>query len=249
MSADAGRSRSRHGAARQAASSAPRSLVLPVMGLALGLALAVLGFPRLMAALHAMPAGATLQKLDRADRTLTPGELLGAREALRLSLLWEKNAGTSIDLARVSLALAAREFQAGGDPQALIDETITAARDGLAIAPARARSWLLLAEATLARSGDPGAMTGYLMESLRASPHDVWLAPHRAELGLQAWPWLEPPARAAIDEQIRLTASRSIERLVDIALRIGDPTQVREALAQDRDMLRRFDVLYLRRRG
>ena len=234
---------------RRSPSSAPRSLLLPALALALAVGLATLGFPRLMAALHAMPAGATLHKLDRADRTLTPGELLGAREALRLSLLWERNGATSIDLARVSLALAAREFQAGGDPQALIDETIAAAREGLSTSPARARGWLLLAEATLARSGDPGAMTGYLMESLRASPHDVWLAPHRAELGLQAWPWLEPPARAAIDEQIRLTASRSIDRLVDIALRIGDPTQIREALAPDRDTLRRFDVLYLRRRG
>lgn len=228
--------------------ASPRSLFLPLLALAIGIALAATGFPRLMAALYAAPATAALEKLDRADRTLGPGELLRAREALRLSLLWERDGRREVDLARVALALAAREFQVGGNPQPLVDETIEAARVGLAAAPAQARGWLLLAEATLASTGDPGTAAPYLLESIRASPHDVWMAPHRAELGLQAWPWLDPPARAAVAEQIRLTGLRSIDRLVDIAIRIGDPSAIREALAEDALALRRFDVLYLRRR-
>ena len=225
-----------------------RRPALPLLALALGLALAALAFPRLMAALHAVPAGPVLQNLDRPDARPSAGELLAAREALRLAQVWESDGARSVQRARLALTLAAREYQAGGNPSRLVEETIAAARAGLQRAPAQARGWLLLSEATLAASGDPGAAAAYLVESLRASRHDVWLAPNRAELGVRAWPWLDAEERAMVGAQIAIVGARSVERLVAMARRAGDPTPVRAALAGDPDRLRHFDVLYLRGR-
>ncbi len=118
----------------------------------------------------------------------------------------------------------------------------------LTAAPAQARGWLLLAEATLARTSDPGAIVPFLLQSIAASPHDVWLAPNRAELGVRAWPWLDAKARAAVAEQIRLTSMRWPDSTVEIARRAGDPGPVREALASQPAVLRQFDVRYLQQR-
>ncbi len=205
----------------------------------------MVAFPRLVSALYAAPANMIIAKLDKNDPGLTPGELLAARQALHYSLAWEMDGGTGIKLARVTLSLAARQFRTGSDPTQLIDETIEASRGGLRLAPAQARGWLLLAEATLAKTSDPGMIAPFLIESVRASPHDIWLAPNRAELGLRSWAWLEPQAREMISDQIRLTAWRWPERTVAIARRAGDPGPVREALAGDIEKLRRFDALYL----
>ncbi len=239
-------SRRRRTTGRERRAAASRAgFLLPVLAVGLGLCLVVLAAPRLMAALYAMPAGATLAKLDRNDPSLTPGELLAARQDLRFSLAWEQSGTGATGLARVALSLAAREFRAGGDALPFVDEAFDAARRGLALGPAQARGWLLLSEATLAKTSDPGAMAGFLVEAMRASPHDLWLAPNRAELGLRAWPWLDPAARQAVAEQIRLTATRWPDRLVQIAWRTGEPGPIREALAQDAQMLRRFEVRYL----
>lgn len=225
-----------------------RSPFLPLLALALGLALIVVAFPRLMAAIYAAPTSAVALKLDREPATVTPAELLAARRALQLALAWEDDGVLAVRLARVDLVLAAREFRAGGDPLAFVDDTIEAARRGLTAAPAQARGWLLLAEATLARTSDPGAIVPFLLQSIAASPHDVWLAPNRAELGVRAWPWLDAKARAAVAEQIRLTSMRWPDSTVEIARRAGDPGPVREALASQPAVLRQFDVRYLQQR-
>lgn len=225
-----------------------RGVLLPCLASVLGLALIAVAFPRLMAALHAIPASAVLRQLDASDPALAPTQLLAARHGLRLAAAWEDDGATFVRLARVDLSLAAREYRAGGNPLPLVDETITAARQGLALAPAQARGWLLLAEATLAKTGDPGAVAPLLIEAIRASPHDVWMAPNRAELGLRAWPWLEPAAREMVAGQIRLTAWPRVDRAVAMARRTGDPGPVREALASDPERLRQFDVLYLQHR-
>lgn len=227
---------------------ARRGVVLPCLALVLGLALIAVAFPRLMAALHAIPANPVLRQLDASDPTLAPSQLLAARHSLRLAAAWEDDGATYVRLARVDLSLAAREHRAGGNPLPLVDETIVAARRGLASAPAQARGWLLLAEATLAKTGDPGTVAPLLLEAIRASPHDVWMAPNRAELGLRAWPWLEPAAREMVAEQIRLTAWPRVDRAVAMARRTGDPGPVREALSGDPEKLRQFDVLYLQHR-
>jgi len=227
---------------------ARRSVLLPCLAAALGLALVAVAFPRLMAALHAIPANAVLRQLDASDPALGPTQLLAARQGLRLAAAWEGDGATLVRLARVDLSLAAREYRAGGNPLPLVDETIEAARRGLASAPAQARGWLLLAEATLAKTGDPGVTAPFMLEAIRASPHDVWLAPNRAELGVRAWPWLEPETREMVAGQIRLTAASRIERAVAIARRAGDPGPVREALSGDAEKLRQFDVLYLQNR-
>lgn len=234
---------------RQPPRSAGRGFFLPCLASVLGVALIAVAFPRLMAALYAIPASAVLRQLDASDPALGPTQLLAARQGLRLAAAWEDDDGaTFVKLARVDLSLAAREHRAGGNPLPLVDETIAAARQGLALAPAQARGWLLLAEATLAKTGDPGAVAPLLIEAIRASPHDVWMAPNRAELGLRAWPWLEPAARAMVAEQIRLTAGPRVDRAVAMARRTGDPGPVREALSGDPEKLRQFDVLYLQHR-
>jgi len=230
---------------RRLPAATSRSIVLPLAALALGCALVVVAFPRLLSALYAAPANVTIAKLDKNDPSLMPSELLTARQALRYSLAWEADGGTAIKLARITVSLAARQFRAGSDPTQLIDETIEAARTGLTLAPAQSRGWLLLAEATLAKTSDPGSVTSYLIESARASPHDIWLAPNRTELGLRSWAWLDPQAREVVSDQIRLTAWRWPDRTVAIARRAGDPGPVREALAGDVEKLRRFDALYL----
>jgi hypothetical protein len=238
------RSASRARIAREEASG-NRGVLLPLLAAMLGLALVVVAFPRLIAALYAAPVGEVMGKLDGNDPSLAVGELLAAREALQLSLAWDGDGLTAIKLARIDLTLAAREFRAGGNPQPMIDETIDASRLGLTLAPAQARGWLLLAEATLAKTADPGAIVGPLVESMRASPYDIWMAPNRAELGLRAWPWLDAAAREMVAGQIRLTTIRWLDRTVTMARRAGNPTPVREALAGDPEKLRRFDVLYL----
>lgn len=217
--------------------------------LALGFAAALLalGFPRLVAALYAAPAAPVLARLDRSDPAVTPVDLLRAREALAVAQAWRPEGAGAVRLARVTLSLAAREVQAGGDPAVLVGETLAAARAGLILAPAQARGWLLMAEATLAATADPGAAVAYLLESVRASPHELGLAPNRAELGLRAWPLLDADSRDAIAGQIRLAGLRTPDILVDMAVRAGDPAPVRAALADDPDRLRRFESGYLRR--
>jgi hypothetical protein len=228
--------------------TARSSVVLPCLALALGMALVVVSFPRLMATLYALPANEALRKLDAPNANPTPAELLAAREGLRYALAWEHDGGMSIRLARVTLALAAREYRAGGNPLPLVEETIDAARRGLAASPAQARGWLLLAEAMLARTGDPGTVVPFLLEAIKASPHDIWMAPNRAELGLRAWPWLEPQQREMVAEQIRLSTVNRFETVVVMARRAGDPGPVREALANDPAKLRQFDIIYMQQR-
>jgi hypothetical protein len=222
--------------------------LLAALAIGLGVALVVLSAPRIVAELYAVPAVAVIDALDnnRLARP-TPADLVAAQQGLGMAWVWQQDATLAVERARIDLILVIRQMQNGQNARPLLDQTIAAARQGLHGAPAQARGWLILAEATAARDGiDAPHVTDYLAESLRASPYDVWMAPNRVWLALQLWDRLDAPTRALAATQIQLAIRNfGVERMVQMARQLGAPEPVRQALMGDPELRRRFEALYL----
>jgi hypothetical protein len=164
-----------------------------------------------------------------------------------MAQLWQQDADLAVELARIDLIFAIRQLRSGLDPRPLLDETIVTVRESLQRAPAQARGWMILAEATMARDGvDAPGLPDYLAESLRASRYDFWLAPNRAWLAMLLWNRLDAATRDAAALQMRLMVKYSnLESLARLAKQVGDPQPAREALSGDPALRLRFEAIYL----
>ncbi len=214
----------------------------------IGIALAVLSVPRIFAALYAWPAGDVIIGLDKINSPPPDvPDLAAARQNLQLAQIWQKDATLAVELARIDLVLATRQLRSGLDAKPLLDETIETVRDALHRFPAQARGWLILSEATLARDGATAPkLAEYLAESLRASPHDIWLASDRVWLSILLWDRLDQATRASAAMQMRSVIQfHGIDRLARLAKLIGDPEPVRQALSDDQALRQRFEAIYL----
>jgi hypothetical protein len=202
----------------------------------------------LVAAIHAVPAHNVIDALNQTGRVAPPDvpDLLAARQGLLAAQIWQDDPVLAVELARIDLILAAREIRNGQDGKQLLDETIELAQDGLRLAPAQARGWLILAEATFARDGLAAPkLVDYLTASLRASPYDVWLAPNRAWLAMLLWDRLDETTRDVAALQIRLVVQNwNLETLIRIVKQTGNPNPARAALAGDPALLQRFEASY-----
>lgn len=89
--------------------------------------------------------------------------------------------------------------------EALMALGSTPARDlivGLRHAPASARGWTLLAEATM--KADRGQAARYLGQALLLAPYDYWLALPLAQDAAKLWPELDGAARGRAVAQARM---------------------------------------------
>jgi len=226
------------------------TFLFAVGALLMAAALVVLAVPRVIAGIYAVPAREVIGALNQGGRVSVPiaSDLVIARQALHMAQAWQNDAVLAIELARIDLLLAARDINSGQDGRQLLDEVIEVAQDGLRRAPAQARGWMILAEATLARDGVAAPkLVDYLTASLNASPYDVWLAPNRAWLAMMLWDRLDARARELGGLQMLLVVKNwNLEILLRIAKQVGDPNPAREGLSVDPALRQQFEAAYFR---
>ena len=222
--------------------------VLFVSVLAMAGTLLVLAAPRVIAALYAVPAVEVIGALNRqGGRAPEVVDLVAAQQGLVLARGWQNDATLAVELARIDLILALRQLRGGLDAKPLLDQSIEMASAGLHAAPAQARGWLVLSEATLARDGlDAPLLAAALSESLRASPYDLWLAPNRVGLAMLIWDRLDSSTRQAVASQMRILIDyHGMISVVRLAKQAGNPNPAREALSTDPALRQHFEALYL----
>jgi hypothetical protein len=188
-------------------------------GLALVLAVVMLGLalPRLAAAVWDQLQKPALEALH-AGQPLRAGELRALIAAQGLALAWVDAPQHHARLAAAQLRLIGMESADDPSAHALFEPALAAAERGLAAAPSDPRGWLLLAYLVTLRDGPGRVPAGALTLSLRSGPFDRSdVLARRLELMLVNWAFLDPAARLAAPDQIRLLWETAPEAVLDLA--------------------------------
>ncbi|WP_417515973.1 hypothetical protein [Minwuia sp.] len=160
------------------------------------------------------------------------------------------------DLALVELLAAQRLEDVGGEAQKQIDKdraehlatAISASRRSLSNNPAQPYVWLRLSQAELlARGVGVEAALAYTM-SLETGPQVIDLMQPRVVLGLVLWPILDDRQRNRVLAQIRGLARYNPRILAETVLHRPGLPQVRQALADEPELMNAFLRWYLKRR-
>jgi hypothetical protein len=141
--------------------------------------------------------------------------------------------------------LAAARSAAAADstnPQHLLAEARQATRRSLALAPAQPYAWVNYAYLATVDGNMEGAATA-LAWSFRFGPFIPGMALSRAQLGLINWGALDADVREQIAGEVRRALREAAPQLVAFARGRGFVDQIRLLLAEDLELLVRFDVV------
>lgn len=171
-----------------------RHRVLGLITIGLGILLLYVAVPRTAAQLLLLPGNAAYRHLTRGEGITLEGydRILRSRDA---ALGWVELPEARIQLGETLYLMARRAAEFGVDEGAALREARRQLQLGLAQAPANARAWLWLADASQALD-DPEAAARAVRLSLLAAPRDVNVAPARAGLAFALWDRLADDARA-----------------------------------------------------
>lgn len=213
--------------------------------IAVGIVLIALAVPRLTGGLFAAGVPDSVRALSR-GAVPSPSVLAAATTRARTAADWAPSGDRTTDLGALLLARARADGYASQSGRAFLDRSIAVLRDGLARAPANPVGWTLLAQAELLSGAAPPRIDAAFTMAARTGPHTPRLVLARVETGLAALAALNPTTRALLDRDIRSAARHVPERLARIARTRYALGPVRAALADDKALRRRFDLVYLR---
>jgi hypothetical protein len=206
----------------------PGNLLVPILGGCLAAALLALAVPRLIAATALLKGDAALELLRSGREPTLEGveRLLRSRQE---ALAWAPSGQSHLDLAAAFLALSESSRDGSVAPAELRALAERHLRQSLALAPANAQAWQLLAGTSLMRN-DPDEAAQALALSFEANPHAPYLGEARTALGMLLWSRLDEPTRASLREEIRSTFRRSPSRTAQTALDTGSVALLQDVL-------------------
>lgn len=218
----------------------PGRLLAPLVGGCLAAALLTLSVPRLMASLALLKGDAALALLQSGQEPTLEGveRLLRSRQE---ALAWVPSGQSHFDLAKALLALSESELRGATPPEELRALGERHLREGLALSPANAQAWQLLATTALLRN-DPDEAARALTLSYKANPHAPHLSDGRTAMGMLLWKHLDEATRAPLRVEMRSAFRRNPGRLARVALDTDSVELLQDALAghqPDLDRLRK----------
>jgi hypothetical protein len=213
---------------------------------AVGLVLAGLGTPRLIASI-AVPGGSPPTRESAVARPAAGDDLGALASRLSASLRWMRSDRTLKRLGLVELALAEAAMAGPASPEALRRAARQHLTAGLAVAPADPLAWGGLASVDLAAGGgmaEPAARA--LVLSVLTGPHEPAIFWQRLDLCLALWPAIAESDRSLVLEQLRQGWAAAPEKLTALARQRDAAAAVRAALATQPAALERFETMMAR---
>lgn len=219
-----------------------RRLPAAVIALVAGLVLLTLAVPRTIAALVMLPGDPILNAVQGGGEVSQSDleVLMGSREA---ALAWIDSGRVWTDLGLARLRLARKAGFSGVEGRRLLDDAISALRQGLALAPANPFAWARLGYVQLVRHGRSQAVAEALKMSMLTGSHLPRLMFSRLRLSLTTWRYFDGEEREMVKRQVRLAWKASPKKLVRLADRQNARRIVRRALADVPGAVAEFDRL------
>ncbi len=209
----------------------------------LGLVVAALAIPRLVAEFVSLPGESPLVDLQNGDAVAeSPLELL--IETRNHALKWVDSGRTYTDLALAHLVLAETKAGYGALDREHLLRAIDLLHQGLALAPSRPFAWARLAFARYVADGPSDAVGRALEMSIRTGPHEPYLCDIRLELALATWDHLSVEAQQLSHEDIWIAWSLSREAVAALAYDLNRPDVIRAAFATSSEDLVAFELIW-----
>lgn len=220
------------------------SLPLGIVAVVVGLALGVVAFPHLFAAIAVFQAQPIAERYISGERGLYPSDISHAAERLEFALELAPDADTAVLLADLRLWQARRTT----DTQTVVAyarQSVDAAKIAVRQAPAHPAAWTALADALEVLNPGDASVVAPLSRALQVAPYDPRRRDVRIELAMRHWQALPPEVQRAAGPTIVAMARNDVGGLAKLAKQNLGLSAVRGALAVDPELARRFDVAFL----
>jgi hypothetical protein len=222
----------------------PARLILALAGVLGGVLLLTMAVPRLFAAIELLDARSIAERIQLDDPKLTNQQIESTALALQHALDWQDDADLAALLASTRLAQAARIDAPERATERLV-QAAEAAKRALRLAPAHATAWTLLALALQTRDPRDPHFPAALQRAIAVAPYDPRYLTQRIEMACRYWHLIDEPTRRLAAAQIRILAGRDARSLAVVAKRSFGLQAVRDALADDAELLEKFDAIYI----
>lgn len=180
-------------------------------------------------------------------RNVDEARIVDAARDYQSSLRYHVDGRTLSDLAAMWMRLARQEGYDTRRGASLLDLAQTADRQALRQSPSLTRSWSRLTLAAMLEDPRHSRVPGLLTLAVATAPDNSRVMRIRLFGAMMNWDRLSADQRAIVGEQIVYAARMSMLELVLTANRFNRISAVREALAVEPALLRRFDVEISRR--
>ena len=202
-----------------------------IVGALLALPILVLAAPRLISAFHLLPGSAALALVESGARPSEAG-LHRAVEAQVTALRAMPRADTHTDTALLAMALVDGVRLPAGQEAALRAVARHHVEEGLRLAPAQMRAWLMAATLDLA-AGQPDAAARALTLSFVANPHVPALGVSRWPMAMELGAKLDRPTRERANLEFLSFFRRQPDAAVSVALRLDRLAELRALTDED----------------
>jgi hypothetical protein len=222
----------------------PTRLILAVAATTAGVLLLTLAVPRLFSAIELLDARSIAERVQLDDPKLTAAQVEGVALALQHALDWQDDADLAALLASTRLAQAAR-IDAPERAAERLTQAAEAAKQAIRLSPAHPTAWALLAQALQIRDARDPQFPAALKRAIAVAPYDPRYLNQRIEMACRYWHLIDEPTRRLASAQIRILAGRDVKALALLAKRAYGLLPVREALADQAELLDKFDAIYI----
>lgn len=196
----------------------------------IGLAVAALALPRLVAAVISMPADVVAFDI-RHDRPVSLRALTTMVESDASAQEWHQSPGRLREIAIGSLRLAVGEPDASQARRERLEAALAASTAALLHAPADPYMWIARGTAAHLLGQEPAAARAALAATFVAGRYEPELYAQRVSLALALWESLDTNERAQAGEAARAIASRDVAVLAGLGHDLATRNRVMELLA------------------
>ncbi|MEW5703923.1 MAG: hypothetical protein AB1781_04980 [Pseudomonadota bacterium] len=198
--------------------------------LAIGITVAAIALPRLVAALIATPHTGIIDNYAL-NSALDNDRLKAAESAFARATGWYRSDDYLAKLGLVRLILAARAPNAE-ERDRLYAGAFDAFRAAIEVSPVNPRIWTWLAHAEQRHNGPSAAVAQYVAQSIYMGRYDSKLVVPRLIVAFQSWRFFSAEERHLVAAQIQLAWETKPEELVSAARSETIRAIVREALGE-----------------
>ena len=220
------------------------SLPLGIIAIVGGLVLGAMALPHLAAAIAVAQARPIAERYISGERGPYLADVEHAGDRLALALSLAPDADTAVLLADLRLWQARRAT----DRETFVAfarRSVEAAKVAVRKAPSHPTAWTALADALEALSPGDASVVAPLSRALQVAPYDPRRRRTRVDLAMRHWQALAPQAQRAAGPPIIAMARADIDVLAKLTKRNLALAAVRDTLAADAELARRFDAVYI----
>ena len=194
-----------------------------------GIALIMLGVPRLSASFLMLPAYKAVSDL-RAGREQDLEQLERAAGYLERATEQEQSAQLYTDLGYLRLLRAIQSDPEASERGELAAAATDAFREALVLSPARPHPWVGLAYSRTLEGAPSSEIVALLEQSIEVGPFVSEILASRLELLLEVWPELAPKVRRYASRQVRYAWAHDRQGVIGVAKRTPRPEIIRYSL-------------------